>query len=93
MDTQPSLLRHAEPPPQPSGGTPPTAVRTVGVDQELLLVDPLTGRVSPVASAALATDTATGAPASTSSAADGVAVLDRFRCWLPILTARWGEGP
>lgn len=181
MDAQPRLLSHAEPPPQPQGGTPPTAVRTVGVEEELLLVDPRTGRVSPVAGAALAADTATGAPALTSelqqeqvetatpprtsmadidgdlralrdraqaaaraagvlavplatsplparpslspgeryraisdrfgvtcaqqltcgchvhvavaSAAEGVAVLDRIRCWLPILTALATNSP
>ncbi|WP_346774629.1 glutamate--cysteine ligase [Cellulomonas sp. IC4_254] len=46
-------------------GVAPPAVRTVGVEEELLLVDPRTGRARPGARAALAADGRSGAPALT----------------------------
>ncbi|NKY11315.1 carboxylate-amine ligase [Cellulomonas hominis] len=57
-------------PPQPAP-TPPTALRTFGVEEELLLVDPATGRPSPVVGALLAADADLAAGADPS----GIAAL------------------
>lgn len=66
MDAPPhTRLRELGTAPLPPATPPPPALRTVGVEEELLLVDPRSGRVRPVAGAALAADTAAGAPALT----------------------------
>ncbi|GIG38223.1 carboxylate-amine ligase [Cellulomonas pakistanensis] len=65
MDAPPSTIPAPTGTAAPHRAATPPALRTVGVEEELLLVDPRTGRVRPVAATALAADAALGAPALT----------------------------